>query len=93
MAIKTNTNLIHLDAERIQRRGDKPMTGPEVLDEFEFLIDTGAHPLLAAQLLGVKYKTLHKLALRYGRAELFTRVDIALWDRYVFGPSNSWSAA
>ena len=84
-AVKTRTNLIHLDAERIARRGDRGMSGPETLDEFEFLIDTGTHPLLAAQLLGVRYDTLNKIASRYGRGELFTRIDIGAWDRYVLG--------
>lgn len=83
--VKTRTNLIHLDAERIARRGDTQMSGAETLDEFEFLIDAGTHPLLAAQLLGVRYDTLNKLASNHGRGELFTRIDIGLWDRYVLG--------
>lgn len=64
--IKTKSNLIHLDVERINRRGDDPMGASETLDEFEFLIDAGTHPLLAAQLLGVNYDSLQKLAARHG---------------------------
>lgn len=83
--VKTRGNLIHLDAERIARRGDRPMDGAETLDEFEFLIDSGVHPLLAAQMLGVRYDTLNKLASNHGRGELFTRIDIGLWNRFKLG--------
>lgn len=93
MAIKTKTNLIHLDVERIKRRGEKPMAGPEVLDEFEFLLEVGTHPLLAAQELGIPYENLHKLATRYGRSDLFGRVDIGLWDRYSFPERSGWGYA
>lgn len=93
MAIKTNPTLIHLDAERMKRRGDKPMDGAETLDEFEYLIDSGVHPLLAAQQLGVKYSNLMKLAGNHGRDGLFTRVDIGLWDRYSFAARSGWGYA
>ncbi|WP_144795729.1 hypothetical protein [Microbacterium paludicola] len=82
MAVRQNKNVSYLDAERIKRRGDKPMEGPEVLDEFEFLISAGTHPLLAAQMLGMKYATLGKLAGRHNRQELLSLFDIGEWDRY-----------
>lgn len=93
MAVKTNTNLIHLDEERIKRRGDKPMSGPEVLDEFEFLLNAGTHPLLAAQMLGVKYDNLQRLAGRHGRVGLFGRVDIGAWKRDQFPERSGWGFA
>lgn len=76
--------LIHLDRERMERRGDKPMTSTELLDEFEYLLDNDVHPYLAAQQLGVKYDSLNKLAARHGRSELFHRVDPGAWNRYAF---------
>lgn len=82
MAVKTKSNLIHLDVERIKRRGDKPMSGAETLDEFEYLIEAGTHPLLAAQMLGVPYGNLQKLARDLKRPGLFTRVDIGAWNRH-----------
>lgn len=93
MAIKTNPTLIHLDAERIKRRGDKPMDGAETLDEFTFLIDSGVHPLLAAQMLGVKYDSIQKLAERHGRTGLFDRIDIYEWKRYTLAERTGWGYA
>lgn len=81
MAVKTKSNLIHLDVERIKRRGDLPMNGAETLDEFEFLIDGGTHPL-AAQMLGVPYANLQKIARDYERVGLFNRMDIGEWQRF-----------
>ncbi|MEV4737152.1 MULTISPECIES: hypothetical protein [unclassified Microbacterium] len=80
--IKTKSNLIHLDTERIKRRGDEPMGGAETLDEYEFLIDNGTHPLLAAQMLGVPYANLQKLARDHERSGLFNRMDIGEWNRF-----------
>lgn len=91
--IKTKSNLIHLDAERIARRGDKPMEGAETLGEFEHLLDAGTHPLLAAQMLGVPYANLERLANRHGRSDLFTRVDIGEWDRFRLPERTGWGYA
>lgn len=85
--------LIDLDAERAARRVEKKMTVPELLDEFEWLLDGGVHPLLAAQQLGVKYATLNKYAALHGRSELFHRVDIGAWDRYVLESRSGWGYA
>jgi hypothetical protein len=93
MAVKIKTNLIHLDAERIKRRGDKPMIGPELLDEFEFLLDAGTHPLLAVELLGADYANLQRLASRYGRVGLFARVDIGAWKRDQLPERSGWGFA
>lgn len=91
--IKTNPKIVHLDRERIKRRGDKPMAGPEVLDEFEFLTDAGTHPMLAAQMLGMKYATLVSLANRWGRSELINRSDVGYWNRFRHDNGNQYGRA
>lgn len=82
--------LIHLDRERMKRRGEKKMSGSEMLDEFEYLLDAGTHPLLAAQMLGVNYQTLNKVANRHGRNDLFARVDIGAWNRFALPDRTGW---
>ncbi len=91
--IKTKSTLIHLDRERIARRGDQPMGGEETLDEFEYLLDADTHPLLAAQMLGVPYGNLMTLAARHGREGLFTRMDIGEWDQFAHDKGNQYRRA
>jgi hypothetical protein len=53
-----------------------PMTGTEVLDEVEWLLDGGMHPTVIAQQLGRKVGSIHKLAWQHGRdrvREAFTQ--------------------
>jgi hypothetical protein len=85
--------LIYHDKERQERRGDKPMSGAELLEEFSWLIDGGVHPMLAADQLGVKYSTLNRLAARHGRSDLFARVDTGAWDRYALTERSGWGYA
>lgn len=64
------SDLIYLDKERIVRRGDKPMSGAEKLDEAEWLRDGGMHQLVIASRLGTTVSALEKLAYRHGRVDL-----------------------
>ncbi|MDY0828562.1 hypothetical protein SK224_05410 [Microbacterium sp. BG28] len=79
---RTRSNLIHLDEERMARRGERPMDGAETLDELVYLLDAGVHPYLAAQMLGKTWAALLKLADRYGRSEEIVRDDLDAWRRY-----------
>lgn len=79
---RSRSNLIHLDEERMARRGDKPMDGAETLDEVVYLLDAGVHPYLAAQQLGRSWQSLVKLAERYGRSDELHRGDLDEWRRY-----------
>lgn len=66
----SSSNLIYLDRERVARRGDKPMTGAEKLDEAQWLLDGGVHPEVVAAQLGATVAGLAKLAERHRRREL-----------------------
>lgn len=65
-----STNLIHLDRERMKRRGDKPMDGVEKLDEAQWLLNGGLIPENVARQLGTNANALAKLAERHGRVDL-----------------------
>jgi len=72
---KIRWNLIHLDAERMRRRGDKPMTGAEQLDELEWLLDMGDHPIHAAMKLGSTPTALAMAARRHGHGDTANLMD------------------
>lgn len=78
------SNLIHLDAERRQRRGDKKLSRRELIDEVVWLLDGGTHPLLAARLLGTSWATITRYANLQGRSDEVIRQDISEWNRYAF---------
>lgn len=78
-------DLIYLDRERMRRRGDKPMTGAEKLDEAEWLRDGGTHQLVVARRLGTTVAALEKLAYRHDRVELGNWFALMKWQ-------GRWSA-
>lgn len=51
------------------------MTGVERLDEAEWLLDGGLHPIVVAQQLGAKLETLMRLAERHNRQGLASRLN------------------
>ncbi|OJU41795.1 MAG: hypothetical protein BGN97_03565 [Microbacterium sp. 69-10] len=67
--------LIHLDAERIARRGDTAMTGAEKVAEAEWLLDGGIHPDHIAAQLGTNVLALIKACRDYGRKDLGRRLS------------------
>lgn len=84
----STNELIHLDRERMERRGDTPMTSAEVIDELVWLLDGGTHPLVAAEILGKSWPTLTKAAERLGRGDEINRIDAEEWRRYSARPSG-----
>ncbi len=50
--------------------GTRPLTGVELLDEVQWLIDNGTHPLLVAQLLSRSPGSIAKAARKAGRGRL-----------------------
>jgi hypothetical protein len=58
-----------------------PMTGAEVLDEVEWLLDGGMHPKVIAAQLGRKVTSIHKLAWKHGNERVhaaFTQRALAV---------------
>lgn len=70
----TKSNLIHLDVERMKRRGDKPMRGAEKIVELEWLLDAGVHPSHAVAQLGTNLGAMTKMCRDYDRHDLAARV-------------------
>lgn len=88
-----STNLIHLDRERMKRRGDKKMTRTELVDEVVFLLDQGTHPLMVAQQLGYSWKAITKAADVLGRSGEIIRGDMDEWRRYSVKDRTGWGYA
>ncbi|WP_157831562.1 MULTISPECIES: hypothetical protein [Microbacterium] len=59
------------------RRAERPMTGAEVLDEVEWLLDSGESPTIAAQTVGRTIAGLERTARRKGRIALANRIYAA----------------
>ncbi|MDF2991874.1 MAG: hypothetical protein K0S37_2388 [Microbacterium sp.] len=55
---------------RMELRGDKPMTGEEIVEELEWLLRCGVHPEQIAKQLGKERTALGKTAERYNRPDL-----------------------
>jgi len=58
------------------------MKGPEVIAEFEWLIENGCSPLMAAQQLGRSSEALSRMFYRYGRGDLAALLDRYRFDRW-----------
>ncbi|MDF2920514.1 MAG: hypothetical protein K0S70_4732 [Microbacterium sp.] len=58
------------DELRMEFRGEKPMTGEEVVEELEWLLRCGVHPDQIAKQLGKEREALGKTAERYDRPDL-----------------------
>lgn len=48
----------------------KRLTGVELLDEVQWLLEGGVHPLMICQMLGKKLDAIRATATRYGRVEI-----------------------
>lgn len=70
----STSNPIHLDRERMKRRGDRRMTGIEKLEELAWLLEAGEHPAHAAAQLGTNVEALDKLARDRGRLDVLTQL-------------------
>jgi len=55
---------------RRTKRLEPPMRGDELLDEVEYLINCGTHPVMAAQMLHRTPAALERYAQRFGRRGL-----------------------
>ena len=52
----------------------KPMSGRELVEEYEWLISNGVHPLLAAEQLKRKPSALARMLYRYDRNDLANKL-------------------
>lgn len=89
----STSNLIHLDRERMKRRGDTRMVGAELIDEVVFLLDQGTHPLLAAEMVGRDWDSITRTARGLGRSEEVCRFDIDEWRRFTIPDRSGWGFA
>lgn len=71
------SKLIHLDKERMKRRGDRKMGSVEQLDEAAWLLGGGLIPIVVAEQLGTNLVALAKAAYRHKRDDLHRIFDAA----------------
>lgn len=90
----STSNVIHLDAERGKRRGEKPMGRAELIDEVVFMLGQGVHPLMIAQTIGKSWRTITKAANALGRSSEVNVIDLDEWRRYSFADKRTgWGYA
>lgn len=90
----SNKNLIHLDRERMNRRGEgRSLKGGELIDEVVFLLGQGTHPLMIAQQTGRDWDSILRTARGIERSAEVNRVDIEEWRRYTIPDRTGWGYA